>query len=135
MQLRSTLILTAAILSIGAAADAQIRAMPNQQLRVLPDSAAPLAQRVAALEAQVSALTTRLDQVENNAAQANFKAGAATSWLDANGSMLLNHTHEYTHITRWENHTCENANSGPDAVPCSQIIGSSRVQTSGPQQP
>ena len=133
MQMRSTLFLAVAFLSIGAVADAQIRAAPHQQLRVLPDDAAPLAQRVAALEAQVSALSTRLDQAENAAAQANFKAGAATNWLDAHGAMLLNHTHDYTDTTRWVNHSCENAHSGSDSVPCSQVTGSSPGRTSEPR--
>ena len=133
MKFRSTLIISCLAVSLGTAAAAQMRSVPVQPLRVLPNDSAAMDQRVAALEAQVAALTTRLERAENGAREANFKAGAAASWIDSHGPGLLSHTHSYTDRTQWVNHTCENANSGPDHVSCSQITGSSGGTTSPPQ--
>ena len=134
MKLRPTIILTCAALSLGAFADAQInRAVPGQTMRILPNDATTLDQRVAALEAQVAALTTRLERAENSTRESNFKVGAATNWIESHGPGLLTHTHSYKDKTTWVNHTCENANAGPDHVPCSQITGASEGTTSAPQ--
>lgn len=133
MKFRSTLIISCLAMSLGTAAAAQMRSLPIQPLRVLPNDSSDMDQRVATLEAQVAALTSRLERAENAAREANFKAGAATSWIDSNGAGLLGHTHSYTDRTQWLNHTCENANSGSDHVPCSQITGSSSGTTSPPQ--
>ena len=129
----STLILTCAVLSLGSTAGAQARLMPGQTLRALPEVTLPADSRIEALEARVEALTQRLERAENSAREANFKAGAATNWIDSHGPGLLSHTHSFTDRTTWVNHFCDNARSGPDEVPCSQITGSSAGTTSPPQ--
>ena len=133
----STLILTCAILSLWSPADAQVRLMPGQTLRVLPDDATRPDPRIEALEAQVATLTDRLERLESNSRASNFRFGAAASWVEANGADLLsrslNHTHSFTDKTTWVNHYCDNADAGPDRVPCSQITGASVGTTSPPQ--
>lgn len=129
----ATLILTCAVLSLWSPADAQVRLLPGQTLRVMPGDATRPDPRVEALEAQVAALTQRLERAETSAREANFKAGAAASWIDSHGPGLLNHTHSYTDRTTWVSHYCDNARAGPDEVGCSQITGSSPGTTSPPQ--
>ncbi len=129
----STLILTCAVLSLWSPAEAQARLLPGQTLRALPEATAPADPRIDALEARVAALTQRLERAENSAREANFKAGAAASWIDSHGPGLLNHTHSYSDRTTWVSHYCDNARAGPDEVGCSQITGSSPGTTSPPQ--
>ena len=133
MKLGSTIILTCVALSLSTIADAQVRLVPGQALRVVPETTPSIDPRIDALEARVAALTERLERAENSAREANFKAGAATSWIESHGPGLLNHTHSFTDRTTWVNHFCDNARSGPDEVSCSQITGSSPGTTSPPQ--
>lgn len=140
MKRGATLLLACTFLSMATGTQSQIRLLPGQQLRTLPDNAVPqdpriadLEARIAAMQSQIAALTARVERTENSAGQASFVAGAATSWIDSHGSALLDHTHSYSDKTVWINHTCENANAGPDHVPCSQITGSQIGTTSEPE--
>ncbi len=133
MKRGATLLLACTFLSMATGSQAQVRLLPGQQLRTLPDNAVLQDPRIADLEARIAALAARLERAETNAQEANFRVGAATAWIESHGDALLNHSHSYTDKTVWLNHTCENGHSGSDTVPCSQITGSQVGTTSGPQ--